>query len=158
HAAFPRVQIVVVSVQDDANYLKEAIRAGAGDFVTKPISADELCGAIRRAYAKRPSEAAAQRTPASQMTSTTTYADSPDVYGKNGHVITVLGPKGGVGKTTIAVNLGIGLIRSDPDKSVLIIDADPYFGDVAVFLNTRGPHTLVDMAKMAEVPEEIDHG
>ncbi len=55
------------------------------------------------------------------------------------------------------MNLGIGLIRSDPDKSVLIIDADPYFGDVAVFLNTRGPHTLVDMAKMAEVPEEIDH-
>ena len=157
HAEFPRVQIVVVSVQDDANYLKEAIRAGAVDFVTKPISADELAGAIRRAYAKKPTEAAAQKAPASQMPSSTSYSYAPAAYGKNGHVITVLGPKGGVGKTTIAVNLGIGLIRSDPDKSVLIIDADPYFGDVAVFLNTRGPHTLVDMAKMAEVPEEIDH-
>lgn len=154
---FPRVQIIVVSVQDDTNYMREAIRAGAVDFVAKPISADELAEAIRRAYAKIPAENASVPQPASS-------GRSPKITGyeqqtrqvKNGRVITVLGPKGGVGKTTLAVNLGIGLIRSDPDKDVLIIDGNSYFGDVGVFLNTRGQYSLIDMAVMAEVPEEID--
>lgn len=152
---FPRVQIVVVSVQDDANYLRDAIRAGAVDFVTKPISADDLADAIRRAYAKAPSDAVQQP----QINRPQTESTYPSVaQHKNGRIITVLGPKGGVGKTTVAVNLGIGLVRSDPDKDVLIIDANPYFGDVGVFLNTRGAHSLIDMVKMAEVPEDIDHG
>ncbi len=51
-AESPRTQVVIVSVQDDANYMREAIRAGAADFVAKPINSDELAEAIRRAYGK----------------------------------------------------------------------------------------------------------
>lgn len=154
---FPRTQIIVVSVQDDTNYMREAIRAGAVDFVAKPISADELAEAIRRAYAKIPSANAAPPHPTAGRTAPGVPSFQPTSQDKHGHVITVLGPKGGVGKTTVAVNLGVGLIRSDPDKSILVIDGNPYFGDVGVFLNTRGQYSLLDMASMAEVPEEIDN-
>ena len=70
--------------------------------------------------------------------------------------ILVLNAKGGCGKTTIAVNLGIGIARSAQDKQVIIVDGNVFFGDVGVFINTRGQYSVVDMALMAEVPEEID--
>lgn len=155
-AESPRTQVVIVSVQDDANYMREAIRAGAADFVAKPINSDELAEAIRRAYGKITPDTPA---PAAGMAASHTPATPSYEYrrrGQEGHVVAVLGPKGGVGKTTIAVNLGIGLVRADADRKVLIIDGNVYFGDVGVFLNTRGQYSIADMAAMAEVPEEID--
>ncbi len=148
----PRCQVIIVSVQDDPNYMRQAIRAGAVDFVAKPISSDEMAESIRRAYAKRPAEVV--------------VPGPGDDYGRadrdrdrgrpQGVVITVVGTKGGVGKTTIAVNLAVGLARAKPGARVLIVDGSLHFGDVAVFLNTRGQYNVVDMVSMAEVPEEID--
>ena len=155
-AEAPRTQIVIVSVQDDANYMREAIRAGAVDFVAKPISSDELAEAIRRAYSKIPPEVPtpAQGVGAARAPAAPGYDFRPP--SSEGHIITVLGPKGGVGKTTVAVNVGVGLSRADSGKKVLIIDGNVYFGDVSVFLNTRAQYSIADMAAMAEVPEEID--
>src|SRR5690606_32222050 len=66
-AEYPRVQVIVVSVQNDPTYMREAIRAGAVDFVEKPISADELAESIRRAYRKAPPEVSpSQAAPASR--------------------------------------------------------------------------------------------
>src|SRR3990172_11549556 len=45
----PFVQIVIVSVQGDPNYMRRAMLAGARDFLTKPIDVDELSAAIKRA-------------------------------------------------------------------------------------------------------------
>jgi len=45
----PHIQIVVLSVQNDANYMRKAMLAGARDFLTKPPMIDELTAAIRRA-------------------------------------------------------------------------------------------------------------
>ncbi len=155
-AEYPRVQVIVVSVQNDPTYMREAIRAGAVDFVEKPISADELAESIRRAYRKAPPEVSpSQAAPASRTPVAAAREIGP--RDKSGKIITVLGPKGGSGKSTVAVNLGVGLARSDPDKAVLVIDGDVCFGDVGVFLNTIGQYSIVDMARMAEVPEDIDH-
>jgi pilus assembly protein CpaE len=49
-------------------------------------------------------------------------------------VISVVSPKGGVGKTTVAVNLAVGLARSAP-KATVLVDLDIQFGDVASGLN-----------------------
>ncbi|OQX61499.1 MAG: hypothetical protein B5M51_07740 [Anaerolinea sp. 4484_236] len=46
---FPCTQIVILSVQGDANYMRRAMLAGARDFLTKPPKGDELVSAIRRA-------------------------------------------------------------------------------------------------------------
>jgi pilus assembly protein CpaE len=62
-----------------------------------------------------------------------------------GRVITVASPKGGVGKTTVATNLAIGLTSSAPQSTVLV-DLDVQFGDVASALNLAPEYSLVDAA------------
>jgi len=59
-------------------------------------------------------------------------------------VVLVLGGKGGVGATTIAVNLGITLARRWPEQ-VVLIDAEIPGGDPAVHLNLHPGHTLADL-------------
>jgi pilus assembly protein CpaE len=149
----PRARVIIVSVQDDAHYLKEAFRAGAVDFVSKPITSSELAQAIERAYEKKPPEPAPapsrERTPERP----TTGGSRPQTQG---FVLSVVGPKGGVGKTTAAVNLAVGLARSAPDKKVVVVDGNLFFGDVGVFLNTRGQYSVVDLVLMAEEPEQLD--
>src|SRR5215208_6610751 len=52
----PAVQVVILSVQNDQNYMRRAMLAGARDFLTKPPMGDELISAIRRAGAMAQSE------------------------------------------------------------------------------------------------------
>ena len=47
----PAVQVVILSVQSDQNYMRKAMLVGARDFLTKPPMGDELISAIRRAGA-----------------------------------------------------------------------------------------------------------
>lgn len=151
----PRTKVIMVSVQDDSQYLKQAFRAGAVDFVAKPITSAELAQAIERAYSSIQSEPA----PAPQQTTTSQPATggwSPmtPLASRDGFVIGVIGYKGGMGKTTIAVNLALGLARAG--KKTVLVDGNLLFGDVSVFLNTRGQHNVVDIARLAAEPEQFD--
>lgn len=148
----PRTKVIVVSVQDDAHYLKQAFRAGAVDFVAKPITSAELAQAIERAYNSIQAEPTPPPMPAPSQA--WPGAQWPAPPSSEGHVITVLGFKGGVGKTTIAVNLGVGLAQAN--KKAVVVDTNLYFGDVSVFLNTRGQHTIIDLAHMASDPEQLE--
>lgn len=67
-------------------------------------------------------------------------------------VITVLSPKGGTGKTTIASNLAVGLGRAHPGH-VVLVDLDVQFGDVVSVLGLTPEHTLSDLAK---APSNLD--
>ncbi len=58
-------------------------------------------------------------------------------------VIVVVSPKGGTGKTTVATNLAVGLVRRQP-KKVLLLDLDLQFGDCASALGLKPEHSLVD--------------
>jgi pilus assembly protein CpaE len=65
--------------------------------------------------------------------------------GRNaGRVISVISPKGGQGKTTVASNLAIGLARTAPG-GVVLIDADAQFGDVEAVFALTPAHTLPDI-------------
>jgi pilus assembly protein CpaE len=61
-----------------------------------------------------------------------------------GQIVAVFSNKGGVGKSTIAVNLAVGLQRLYRDR-VLLIDADLYYGDLEPLLDARGEHTIADL-------------
>ena len=59
-----------------------------------------------------------------------------------GRIISVISPKGGVGKTTVATNIAVGL--ANDDQRVVLVDLDTQFGDVAGTLGLTTRHTVVD--------------
>jgi MinD-like ATPase involved in chromosome partitioning or flagellar assembly len=71
-----------------------------------------------------------------------------------GRVIAVVSPKGGMGKTTVATNLAVGLARIAP-MSVVLIDADAQFGDVATALSLDPIYTLPDAVSDAAAEDAM---
>jgi pilus assembly protein CpaE len=156
----PHIQVLILSVQSDGNYMRKAMLAGARDFLTKPPMGDELISAVRRAgemaFAER-AKGAQQRLVAAAVggspVSMPGFAPAA-----NGKIITVYSPKGGTGCTTIAVNLAIAL--HNEDTRTVLVDANLQFGDIAVFVNEQGKNTILELAPRvdeleAEVIEEI---
>jgi pilus assembly protein CpaE len=139
----PYVKIIILSVQGDPSYMRRAMLAGAGDFLTKPPNFDELSAAIRRAGALAHEERVKMTSLASPMQSAGS-AGSTQSSLLNGKIIMVYSPKGGTGCTTIATNLAVGL-KTDETK-VALIDGNLQFGDIAVFLNEQGKNTILDLA------------
>ncbi len=140
----PTAGVIMMSVNNDADYLRRAMQAGARNFLTKPIDPDELYNTIRAVYRSYEPIRAQQRA----------YVDMPvevrkpiitngDAEIRAGHVIVVYSPQGGAGCTTIATNLASGLMKKN--IKVLLIDADLQFGDVGVFLKLQSQSTLTDL-------------
>ncbi|NMC13426.1 MAG: MinD/ParA family protein [Chloroflexi bacterium] len=142
----PFTQIVILSVQGDPNYMRRAMLAGARDFLTKPPSVDELTAAIRRAGKMALEEK--DKVPAAMVGGAGVGAAHLGAGGAPGRVIAVYSPKGGVGTTTIAVNLGLAL-HNDETPAVLI-DGNLQFGDVAVFFNEQVKNSIADLAPRVE--------
>jgi len=143
----PAIQVVILSVQGDPNYMRRAMLAGARDFLTKPPMGDELISAIRRAGAMAQTERSKSvpvqpLSPAGNLSLLTGYS-APE-----GKIVTVYSPKGGSGCTTIAVNLALTL--HNEDTRVALVDGNLQFGDVAVFVNEQGKNTIIDLAPRAE--------
>ncbi|NQU30451.1 MAG: response regulator, partial [Anaerolineae bacterium] len=143
----PFVQVVILSVQGDPNYMRRAMLAGARDFLTKPPMGDELISAIRRAGTMAHQEKAKVGGGTAALTSSG-LPSVPSFSSSLGKIITVYSPKGGTGCTTLAVNLGVAL-HNDETHSV-IVDGNLQFGDVAVFINEQGKNTILDLAPIVD--------
>jgi len=96
--------------------------AGAREFLVKPFSSDELTASIRQLYSREKEKAG--RVVAAVVPHS---AEPPEL----GTVVAVFSPKGGVGRTTIAVNLAV-VAATELDKKVVLVDGSFQFGDVAV--------------------------
>jgi pilus assembly protein CpaE len=149
----PFIQVVILSVQTDANYMRRAMLAGARDFLTKPPSIDELNGAVRRAgQLAHEEQKKLNQTYPSAMGEGGTSAAGP--FKRTGKVIVVYSPKGGTGCTTIATNLALSL-QSETSPTV-IVDASVQFGDVAVFLNEQIKNSVLDLTpRVEELDQEV---
>jgi pilus assembly protein CpaE len=138
----PHSQIIIMSVQSDADYLRRAMLAGARDFLTKPFGGDELITAIRRVHEKRPTIPTTRSgRSAAPVDGQTGEEPLPD----EGQIITVFSPKGGSGCTTISINLAVSL--ADQGYRTVLVDGSLQFGDVAVMLNLKSVTTLVDVVE-----------
>jgi pilus assembly protein CpaE len=129
-----RPEISVLLVSDPSPELwEQALRSGVRDVLApEAIDAD-----VRRAF-DRALEVAGRRRQ--------NLVGDPDGEGSGGRIITVLSPKGGSGKTTVATNLAAGLASYGPN-GVAVVDLDTQFGDVAGALGLMPEHTLVDAAR-----------
>ncbi len=145
HAA-PVCQVIMMSVQSEADYLRRSMLAGAMDFLTKPFTSEELSSSIHRVYemsASRrvvtPASAAAGEGMAAGPGAGTAARRSQS----GGKVLLVYSPKGGTGCSTVAINTAIAL-QQVTSKKVALVDASLQFGDVAVLLDLRGNHSIAD--------------
>ena len=153
----PAVQVIILSVQSDQNYMRKAMLVGARDFLSKPPMGDELISAIRRAGEM----ARIEKSKSAQVQAVATLGNLSGVSGfggPKGKIITVYSPKGGAGCTTLAVNLALTL--NNGDTRVALVDGNLQFGDVAVFINEQGKNTMLDLAPRAdeldaEIVEEV---
>jgi pilus assembly protein CpaE len=143
----PFVQVVVLSVQGDQNYMRRAMQVGAGDFLVKPPIPDELVAAIRRA-GKTAQEERSKGTLAQAAAQGFAQQPAQVVPLTNSSIIMIYSPKGGNGCTTIAVNLAVAL--HNDETRVALVDANFQFGDVASFLNEQGKNTVLDLASRTE--------
>jgi pilus assembly protein CpaE len=152
----PAVQVVILSVQGDQNYMRRAMLVGARDFLTKPPMPDELVAAIRRAgkMAREERSKANQVLISAQGGGIQSSTASRITRGK---IILIYSPKGGTGCTTIAVNLAVAL--HNDETRVVIMDANLQFGDVAIFLNEQGKNTILDLTPRVDEldPEIVDN-
>jgi pilus assembly protein CpaE len=142
--AVPTCAVIMMSVQNDPDYLRRAMLAGARNFLTKPIEMDELYNTIRTVHARN-KPIAAQYTAVVEGTGELRpkIRDSIGSGSRAGHVIAVYSPQGGVGTTMIATSLASGLMKDG--SKVLLIDADLQFGDVGIMLNLQSQSTMVEL-------------
>ncbi|MFQ6099720.1 MAG: CpaE family protein [Anaerolineae bacterium] len=145
----PTAQVVMLSVQGETDYVRQAMLAGARDFLTKPPSGDELMSTIRRVYEKGKARME-MMAPVSPTIPTAVSAGAGEGR-REGRVIAVFGPKGGVGCTTIAVNLAIALQQIvGSSQKVALVDTSLQFGDVGVMLNLQASRSIADLAPQIE--------
>ncbi|KRE79685.1 AAA family ATPase [Arthrobacter sp. Soil763] len=125
----PELSVILVG-EPDPDFVLLAMRAGIRDILSPGSDPAQI-----RVLLERACQSYASRTRA-------TAVQQPDKSPK-GLVIGVFSPKGGVGKTTIATNIAIGLGQVAP-MGVVIVDLDLQFGDVASGLYLNPEHTVTD--------------
>ncbi len=122
----PQCSVVVVSSSTDGNLILRAMRAGVKEFLPQPVRIEDLVAALERIGSQR--------------------FGTGDSKTRGSTVIAVAGATGGVGTTSLAVNLGC-ILAADPRKTVALVDIDLCLGDADVFLDTIPDYTLVDVAQ-----------
>jgi pilus assembly protein CpaE len=125
----PEVSLVLVS-ESDPELVLHAMRAGIRDVLSPDVEPSEI-----RIILERACQAFASRHRVAEP-------EQPEQRRK-GLVIGVFSPKGGVGKTTVATNLAVGLGKIAP-MDVVIVDLDLQFGDVASGLYLDPERTVTD--------------
>jgi len=137
-AEYPGMPILTVS--SDSQALLQSLSRGAKHFLTSPVSLEDLVGALRRSLNDLPT-ATAERP----------GMNAPTTQKSAAQIISVLGSRGGVGCTSIAVNLA-ACLASWPENSVALIDLDLAMGDadIAVELPGNDNISLGDLARNIE--------
>lgn len=133
--ALPETPLIVVSSVTDPGMIRRAMLAGARDYLFKPLQAAQLLESVTTVLEQLEQR---RRTQAGQV----------KAVGR-GTVVLVTGAKGGIGKTVVAVNLALGL-RLQAGQSVVLVDADSTFGDVATMLDMRPDRTIVELFPAAD--------
>ncbi|MFI7585163.1 CpaE family protein [Kocuria sp. M1N1S27] len=134
----PEVSLVLV-VPPDMSLAVAALRAGFRDVLDLDAAPDGILGVLSRVCDT--AESRRRALPQGSLSGGGTYV--PSEPRDDSRVIVVTSPKGGVGKTTIATNLAVGLGAIAPMNTV-IVDLDVQFGDVAAALRLAPDHSLTD--------------
>lgn len=129
---YPEISMILVA-GESSDVAIQAMRAGIRDLLDPAADVDHI-----RIIVERASLASAGRRRGLAPSSSEHHE-----HAAGGRIIAVISPKGGVGKTTVATNIAIGLGKIAP-MGVVIVDLDLQFGDVASGLMLEPEHTITD--------------
>jgi len=128
--SLPDLPVVAVSSNTDGTLVLRAMRAGIKEYLLKPLAPAELDEALKRTLIVK------EKTK------------------QPGKLISVMGSAGGVGASTLAVNLGVELAGMvDPEHKVAVVDLDFRFGQVGTMLDLHSQFTIADLCT---TPEQLD--
>lgn len=142
HLATEYSGMPIVTVSSDSQALLQSLQRGAKNFLTQPVSLEDLVGALRKALADPTT------IPQTQYGVTTVPTQ---ITKQSAQIISVLGSRGGVGCTSLAVNLAATAAAS-LENNVALIDLDLAMGDadIAVELPGNDNISLGDLARNIE--------
>ena len=144
----PGAAVVMMSVQGEADYLRRSMLAGAREFLVKPFSSDELTASIRQVSLREREKQSRIGVPTPISLNGAGGGD-----GEGGQIVAVFSPKGGVGRTTVAVNLAVAA-ATELGKRVVVMDGSFQFGDVGVLLNLNPKsNSIADLIPVLEAGE-----
>jgi pilus assembly protein CpaE len=138
----PDMPILVYSETKELDVIRKAMMAGARDYLAKPIKPETLRQSVLAALE---AEEKRKMRQLGQLPGAATA----------GTIITVFGAKGGIGKSTISTNLAVALAQQER-SSVVIVDLDNGFGDIAGMLDVRPERTLFDLVRDLDMIERDD--
>ncbi len=122
----PECNLLVVSGSSDGQVILRAMRAGAKEFLTQPVRVEDMVSALNRISASK--------------------FGGGQGGNRSCQVIAIAGATGGVGTTSVAVNLGC-ILAAEQRNSVVLVDLDLSLGDADVFLDAIPDYTIVDVAQ-----------
>lgn len=123
----PTCRVLVLSSSQEGSLILQAIRGGAREFLSQPLQLEDFLAALDRMR-----QSGGGRT-------------GEGGEARQCQVITVAGASGGVGCTSLAINLGCCLAQT-PGRSVAVIDLDLALGDADVWLDIIPEYTIQDVA------------
>jgi pilus assembly protein CpaE len=127
----PTVPIIAYSTISDPNTIRRAMQIGINDYLVMPLKEEDLSRSIFTVLAQE--ERRQQR-----------LTGEVEAQGF-GTVLTIFGAKGGIGKTTIATNVAAALVQKT-GQSVVLVDLDTRFGDVAILMDVPADRSIADLA------------
>jgi len=140
--ALVAIPVLCISQSDEVDERIRFLEAGADDVIAQPFDARELEARV---------EALLLRFQRSRDLAPVLAPDTSPP--KRRKMVTIFSPKGGVGATTIAVNTAAA-VAENPGGSVLLIDLDLQFGQVAWHLNLQPAQTVVDVSRDTSAQRE----
>jgi pilus assembly protein CpaE len=121
---FPQVSIFATATDKSSDTILKIMRAGATEYLLRPVSDSDLAFALQKMGRL--------------------WLVKPTTEEEAGRIFTVFSPKGGVGVTTIAINLATDIYEATK-KSTILVDLDLNAGDVTTFLNMKPSYTISDV-------------
>lgn len=121
--------VFLTSIDFTPEVLQRAIREGVKDFFSQPINSIEVKQSLER-FSNQKGKLNQETKPP-----------------KESKILTVLGSKGGIGTTTVAVNVAVSLAEADSVDSVALIDFDSMFGEIPFFLEIEPTYNWGEITK-----------
>ena len=132
----PQTQILLTASRSDSQVLLDALRAGVKEFLAVPFTQDDAEQALRRLKER-------------------VVESHPEAEKPKGKIIGIIAGKGGLGASSLTVNLGCSLLHVENSKSVVLVDLDIHSSDLPLFLDIEPTHSLKEIANDYERVDKL---